>query len=103
MTSDTRHKTIRPGIDRQWVDIVVLPLSVYSIYDGNCPIISGEVYSYTSSDDKANAVIGVDRESGYRFILNVGADGIDVELRRADNRSLAGTLIKSNRKVVYYI
>lgn len=46
---------------------------------------------------------GVDRENGYRFLLNVGIDGIDVELRRADNRSLAGTLIKSNRKAVYYI
>lgn len=98
---------IQPGddesVDRQWVDIVVFPLSAYSIYDGNCPTASGEVYSYTTADDAANAVIGVDRENGYRFILNVGADGIDVELRRADNRSLAGTLIKSNRKAVYYI
>lgn len=90
-------------IDRQWVDIVVFPLDVYSIYDSYCPVISGEVYSYTSSDDAANAVIGIDRENGYRFMLNVGADGIDVEIRRACDRSFAGVLIKSNRKAVYYI
>lgn len=98
---------IQPGDDegvvRQWVDIEVFPLDAYSIYDGNCPPASGEVYSYTTADDAANAVIGVDRENGYRFLLNVGSDGIDVELRRADNRSLAGTLIKSNRRAVYYI
>ena len=103
MTSGMRHETVRPGIDRQWVDIVIFPFDVYSIYDGNCPIASGEVYGYTVADDAANAVIGVDRENGYRFLLNVGIDGIDVELWRADNRSLAGTLIKSNRKAVYYI
>lgn len=100
---NARREIIRSGINRQWIDIVVLPLNVFSIYDGNCPIASGEVYGYTVADDAANAVIGVDRENGYRFLLNVGIDGIDVELRRADNRSLAGTLIKSNRKAVYYI
>ena len=91
------------NINRQWVDIEVLPLAVHSIYDDDCPVISGEVYSYTEADDEANAVIGVDRENGYRFLLHVGNDGIDVEVRRADDRSLAGTLIKSNRKAVYYI
>lgn len=91
------------NISRQWVDIEVLPLTVHSIYDDDCPVISGKVYSYTEADDAANAVIGVDRENGYRFLLHVGIDGLDVELRRADNRSLAGTLIKSNRRAVYYI
>ena len=98
-----RQEIIRPGIDRQWVDIKVLPKETHSVYNSDCPVISGEVYGYTEADDAANAVIGVDRENGYRFLLNVGIDGIDVELRRADNRSLAGTLIKSNRKAVYYI
>lgn len=91
------------NINRQWVDIEVLPLSVHSIYDDDCPVISGEVYSYTEADDAANAIIGIDRENGYRFILHVGIDGIDVEIRRASDRSLAGVLIKSNRKAVYYI
>lgn len=91
------------NINRQWVDIEVLPLAVHSIYDDDCPVISGEVYSYTAADDAANAVIGIDRENGYRFLLHVGADGIDVEIRRADKRSLAGVLITSNRKAVYYI
>ena len=91
------------GTSRQWVDIQLSPESVYWVCDADCPGISGEVYSYTVADDAANAVIGVDRENGYRFLLNVGIDGIDVELRRADNGSFAGTLIKSNRKAVYYI
>lgn len=91
------------NINRQWVDIEVLPLAVHSIYDDDCPVISGEVYSYTTADDAANAVIGVDRENGYRFLLHVGIDGIDVEIRRACERSQAGTLIKSNRKADYYI
>ena len=93
----------REIIDRQWVDIVFFPLDVYSIYDGNCPVISGEVYGYTAADDTANAVIGIDRENGYRFLLHVGIDGIDVEIRRTGDLSLAGALIKSNRKAVYYI
>lgn len=98
------EEIIRPGIDRQWVDIVVQPLASHSVYDSDCPAaISSEVYGYTSADDGANALIGVDRENGYRFLLNVGIDGIDVEVRRAVDRSLAGTLIKSNRKAVYYI
>lgn len=97
------QEIIRPGIDRRWVDIEVLPVATHSVYDSDCPVISGEVYSYTAADDAANAVIGVDRENGYRFFLHVGIDGIDVEARRADDRSLAGTLIKSNRKAVYYI
>ena len=50
------------GVNRQWVDIVLFPLDAYSIYDG-------KVYSYTTADDAANAVIGVDRENGYRFCL----------------------------------
>ena len=100
---NARREIIRSGIDRQWVDIVFFPPDVYSIYDGNCPITSGEVYGYTAADDAANAVIGVDRENGYRFLLHVGIGGIDVEIRRADDRSLAGALIKSNRRVVYYI
>lgn len=91
------------NINRQWVDIEVLPVAVHSAYDSDCPVISGEVCSYTAADDAANAVIGIDRENGYRFMLNVGADGIDVEIRRASVRSLAGVLIKSNRKAVYYI
>lgn len=91
------------NINRQWVDIEVLPLAVHSIYDDDCPVISGEVYSYTTADDAANAVIGVDRENGYRFFLHVGVDGIDVEIKRARDRSYAGTLIKSNRKADYYI
>lgn len=91
------------NINRQWVDIEVLPLAVHSIYDDDCPVISGEVYGYTTADDAANAVIGIDRENGYRFLVHVGIDGIDVEVRRADDRSLAGILIKSNRKVLYYI
>lgn len=91
------------NINRQWIDIVVLPLNVFSIYDVNCPIILGETYDYTASDDAANALIGVDRENGYRFMLNVGIRGIDVEIRRAKDRSLAGTLVKSNRSAVYYI
>lgn len=91
------------NINRQWVDIEVLPLAVHSIYDDDCPVILGEVYSYTAADDAANAIIGIDRENGYRFILHVGVDGIDVEIRRASNRSSAGVLIKSNRKAVYYI
>lgn len=89
--------------DRQWIDIVVLPLNVFSIYDDNCPIIFGETYDYTASDDEANAVIGFDRENGYRFLLNVGIDGIDVEIRRTKDRSLASTLVKSNRRAVYFI
>lgn len=91
------------NISRQWVDIEVLPLAVHSIYDDDCPVISGEVYSYTTADDAANAIIGIDREIGYRFMLHVGIDGADVEIRRASDRSLAGALIKSNRKAVYYI
>lgn len=91
------------NINRQWVDIEVLPLAVHSIYDDDCPVISGDVYSYTTADDAANAVIGVDRENGYRFILHVGVDGIDVEIKRTLDRSYAGTLIKSSRKAVYYI
>lgn len=91
------------NINRQWVDIKVLPLAVHSIYDDDCPVISGEVYSYTAADDAANAVIGIDRENGYRFILHVGVDGIDLEIKRALDRSYAGTLIKSSRKAVYYI
>lgn len=91
------------NINRQWVDIEVLPLTVHSIYDDDCPVISGEVYSYTAADDAADAIIGIDRENGYRFLLHVGTDGIDVEIRRADDRSFAGVLIKSNRKAVYYI
>lgn len=97
------QEIIRSGIDRQWVDIEVLPKEVHSVYDSDCPIISGEVYSFTSTDDAANAVIGVDRENGYRFLLHVGIDGVDVEIKRADDRSLAGVLIKSNRRAVYYI
>ena len=91
------------GNSRQWVDIVVLPLNVFSIHDDNCPIIFGETYDYTASDDEGNALIGFDRENGYRFLLNVGIDGIEVEIRRTKDRSLASTLIKSNRKAVYYI
>lgn len=91
------------NINRQWVDIEVLPLAVHSIYDGDYPLTCGEVYGYTSADDEANAIIGIDRENGYRFILHVGIDGIDVEIRRASDRSLAGVLIKSNRRAVYYI
>ena len=91
------------GNNRQWVDIEVLPLAVHSIYDDDCPVISGEIYSYTTADDAANAVIGVDRENGYRFILHVGVDGIDVEIKRTLDRSYAGTLVKSNRKAVYFI
>lgn len=92
------------GSSRQWVDIQLSPVSVYWVYDADCPtVFSGEVYGYTAADDTANAVIGIDRENGYRFMLNVGADGIDVVIRRASDRSLAGALIKSNRKAVYYI
>lgn len=91
------------NINRQWVDIEVVPLAVHSIYDGDYPLTCGEVYSYTTADDEANAVIGVDRENGYRFILHVGIDGIDVEIRRTNDRSLVGLLIKSDRKAVYYI
>ena len=92
------------GSSRQWVDIVVSPELVYWVYDADCPTAnSGEVYGYTAADDVANAVIGVDRENGYRFLLHVGIDAIDVEIRRADDRSLAGVLIKSSRKGVYYI
>ena len=95
---------IDTGSSRQWVDIQLSPVFVYWVYDADCPtVISGEVYGYTAADDTANAVIGIDRENGYRFMLNVGADGIDVEIRRASDRSLAGALIKSNRKAVYYI
>ena len=97
------QESLGQGLSRQWVDIEVLPVAVHSVYDSDCPIISGEVYSYTSTDDAANAVIGIDRENGYRFLLHVGIDGIDVEIRRANNRSLAGVLIKSNRRAVYYI
>ena len=104
MTSDMRHETVRPGIDRQWVDIQLSPEIVFWLYDADRPTAnSGEVYGYTTADDTAKAVIGVDRENGYRFMLDVGIDGIDVEIRRTGDRSLAGALIKSNRKAVYYI
>ena len=104
MTSDTGHKTIRPGIDRQWTDIQLSPEIVFRLDGAEWPTAnSGEVYGYTTADDTGNAVIGVDRENGYRFMLDVGIDGIDVEIRRTGDRSLAGALIKSNRKAVYYI
>lgn len=91
------------NINRQWVDIEVIPKEVFSVYDSDCPLTCGEVYGYTVADDAGNAIIGIDRENGYRFILHVGIDGAGVEIRRASDRSLVGALIKSNRKELYYI
>lgn len=88
---------------REWVDIDVLPKDVRSVYDGDYPLTCGEIYGYTAADDAANAVVGIDRENGFRFILHVGVDGIDVEIRRTNDKSLVGVLVTSNRKAVYYI
>ncbi len=95
---------IRDGINFAWRDIEVIPRRIYCAYYDDCPVIYGVLYDVVESDDTATAVIGTDRENGYRFVLNVGSDGMNVEIRRAeDPAAFGGTLVKYNRKAVFFI
>ena len=99
-----RVEIIRDGVDFAWRDIEVTPRRIFCAYYDDCPVISSDLYDVVKSDDTENAVIGVDRENGCRFVLHVGSDGVNVEIRRVkDSESFGGTLVKYRRKVVYYI